>query len=126
LFFHRVVPDPNDLVSPILIHAAIWMAIGAIGGGAFALGMRCGQRSFHVIAGACLGAILATLVYHGLGEAFFPDSGSTAPVASSPWVRLLAVFLVTILSACGAARGAMSRVSHSKPAGIEWEHRVAD
>jgi hypothetical protein len=107
-FFRRVVPDPNDLMSPILIHAGIWMAIGTVGGLAFAIGMRCWQCIFNATAGGCLGALLATLVFHGLSEAFFADSGSTAPVATSALARLLAVFLITVLIACGAARGALS------------------
>jgi len=110
-FFRRVVPDPNDLLSPILIHGGIWMAIGAVGGAAFAIGMRCGRSVLNAAAGACLGALLATLVFHGLSEAFFADSGSTVLVATSPWVRLLAVSLVTVLSACGTARGALGRDS---------------
>jgi len=110
-FFRRVVPNPDDLLSPILIHGGVWMAIGAVGGAAFAIGMRCGRRVFDAAAGACLGALLATLLFHGLSEAFFADSASTVLVATSTWARLLAVFLITVLSACGAARGALGRAS---------------
>jgi hypothetical protein len=113
LFFRRSVPDPNDLLSPVLIHGGIWIAIGAVGGAAFGLGMRCGRRLFDAIVGACLCALVATLVFHGLGEALFPDSGATSPVAASAGVRLLAVFLVSFLSAIGAARGALGRASQS-------------
>ena len=88
------------------------MAIGAVGGSAFAIGMKCGRRIFNAVTGACLGAFLATILFHGLGEALFPDSGSTAPVANSALVRLMAVFLVTVLIACGTAWGAKGRVSH--------------
>jgi hypothetical protein len=111
LFYRRLVPDPNDFLSPILIHAGIWMAIAAVGGLAFAVGMRCTRRSFDAVVGACLGAFLATLVFHGLGEALFADSGSTAPVATSALVRLLASFLVTVLIACGAVKGTLGRGS---------------
>jgi hypothetical protein len=111
LSFRRVVPNPNDLLSPILIHAGIWMAIGAVGGLAFAVGMRCARRSVDAVVCACLGAFLATLVYHGLGEALFPDAGSTELVATSTFVRFLAVFLVTVLISCGAVKGALGRIS---------------
>ncbi len=106
-YFRGVVPDPNDLLLPILIHGGVWMAIGAVGGAAFAIGMRCGPRIFDATAGACIGALLATLVFHGLCEAFFADSGSTALVATSPWVRLLAVSLITILSAMRGRKRAL-------------------
>lgn len=102
-FSRQVVPNPSDLLWPTLIHAGVWMAIGAVGGAAFAIGMRCGRRAFNSAAGACLGALLATLVFHGLSESFFLDSSSTVMVATSTWVRLLAVILVTVCSACGAA-----------------------
>jgi hypothetical protein len=112
-FFRGVVPNPNDLLLPILIHAGVWMAIGAVGGAAFAIGMKCGRRVFNAAAGACFGALIATLVFHGLSEAFFPDSASTALVATSSRARLLAVSLITVLSACAAARGALGRSSWS-------------
>jgi hypothetical protein len=112
--FRRAVPDPNDLLTPILIHGGIWMAIGAVGGAAFAIGMRRGRLLFNAALGACLGAFLATLVFHGLSEAFLPDSASTPLVATSAWVRLLALPLITFLSACGAARGALGRASGAK------------
>ncbi len=102
-FSRQAVPNPNDLLWPILIHAGVWMAIGTVGGAAFAVGMRCGRRVFNSAIGACLGALLATLVFHGLSEGFFLDSPSTVMVATSTWVRLLAVILVTVLSACGSA-----------------------
>ena len=55
-------------------------------------------------------ALGATVLFHGLGEVLFPDSGSTAPVAGTTLLRLLAVFLVTILIACGAARAAVGHL----------------
>ena len=53
IYFRQSVPDPNDLMSPIMIHGGIWMAIGAVGGLAFALGMGCGRVAFNAIVGAC-------------------------------------------------------------------------
>ncbi len=108
-FYRRTVPDPNDLLTPILIHGGIWMAVGAVGGLAFAIGMRRERRGLQAIVGACLGAVLATLTYHGLSEAFFAETASTLPVATATFPRLLAVFLVTVFSACGAARGILIR-----------------
>jgi hypothetical protein len=111
LFFRHYVPNTNDLLSPILIHSGIWAVISAVGGLAFAIGMRRGRRLPHAIGGACLGAILATVLFHLLGASLFLDSGSTEPIASSSVVRLLAVFLATVLIAIGAARGTLGRDS---------------
>ena len=118
LFYRRLVPDPNDLLSPILIHGGIWMAIGAVGGMAFAIGMKCGRGIFNAVAGACCGALIATILFHGAGEALFPDAGSTAAVATLASVRLLAVFLVTVLIAFGTAWGVRGRSSRPAAAAV--------
>jgi hypothetical protein len=110
LFYHQLVPDVNDLLSPMMIHAGIWMAIGAVGGLAFAMGLGRWRRVLVAIGGACLGALGASVLFHLLSEVLFPDSGSTDAVASSSIVRLLAMLLVTLLVAVGAARGSQSRV----------------
>jgi hypothetical protein len=111
-FFRGLVPDRNDLLTPIMIHGGIWMAIGAVGGLAFAIGMRCWKRLPDVVAGACFGALLATFVFHALSGTLFPMSGSTEPVANTWIVRLLALFLVPVLIAVGAARGAQGGFLH--------------
>jgi len=106
LFHRELVPDLNDLLSPIMIHAGIWTGIGAVGGLAFGVGMGCGRRLLRPIGGACLGAVLAAVVFHVVSGGLFPDSGYTGPVATSSLVRLMAMLLVTVLVAAGAARGA--------------------
>lgn len=126
----RLVPDPNDLVTPLLIHSGIGLAIGAVGGVAFAAGMGLGRRSPKVIEGACLGALLGTILVHLLGAVIFPDpetlshqfqglvtvqnnetinpGTSAAVLALARPLRLLARLLVTILIAVGSAWGALS------------------
>jgi hypothetical protein len=108
-FYRRLVPDSNDLLTPILLHGGIWMAIGAVGGLAFALGLNSRRRLANALGAACIGAFLAAVLFHLLSGSLFPDSGSTEPVASSSGVRLLALLLVTTLVAVGAARGALGR-----------------
>jgi len=109
-FFRGLVPNSNDLLSPVLIHGGIWMAIGAVGGLAFAIGMKCRRHLPNAVGAACVGAFLAAVLYHLLSGSLFPDSKSTDPVASSSFVRLLGMLLVTVLVAVGAARGALGRV----------------
>jgi hypothetical protein len=106
-FFRELIPDSNDLLSPILIHGGIWTAISAVGGIAFAFSMGTSKRRFaDAIAGACFGAILATIFYHALAAAVFPEAKSTEVVANAAIVRFLAMSLVPILIAVGAAIGA--------------------
>ena len=106
-FFRELVPDSNDLLSPVLIHGGIWTAIGAVGGVAFAIARGMSKRRFaDAIAGACFGAVLATIFYHALAAAVFPQAKSTEVVANTAIVRFLAMSLVAILIAIGAATGA--------------------
>lgn len=107
LFYRHYVPDTNDLLTPTLIHACIWAAIGAVGGLAFGIGLRSWRVLPAATAGACLGAIMAAVLFHLLGASLFWESGSTEPLASSSPVRLLAMLLLTVLVAAGAARGAL-------------------
>jgi len=105
LFFRRLIPDTSDLLSPILIHGGIWTAIGAVGGLAFGLGFGSWRRLGDAIAGACVGAILATILFHAVGGYFFLESGSTQPVATMSIVRLLEMGLIPLLIAVGTVRG---------------------
>jgi tryptophan-rich sensory protein len=107
-FYRQLIPDTNDLLSPVLIHGGIWTAIGAVGGIAFAIAMReSKRRSADAVAGACFGAVLATIFFHALAAAVFPDSQSTQAVADTTIVRLMAMSLVSVLVAIGAAWGAL-------------------
>jgi hypothetical protein len=112
-FFRRLVPDLNDLLTPMLIHGGIWMAIGALGGLAFAIGMGRGRHLPIAIGAACVGAFLASVLFHLLSESLFLDSDSTEPLAKSAIARLLAMLLATVLIAAGAARGALGHVTRS-------------
>jgi hypothetical protein len=109
LFYLRVVPDPNDLLSPILIQGAIWIAIGAVGGLAFGIGVGGWKRLPDSVGGACVGALVASLVFHVLATVLFPDSGSVGPVPTSALARLLAAFLISVAIACGSTKGALGR-----------------
>lgn len=119
-FYYRgFTLNPNDLVTPIMTQGGIWTAIGALGGAAFALGAGLRRQVSNAIAGACIGAMLATLLFQVLSQSFFPNSNFGEPLASSPAVRLMARVLVTLLVAIGAAReslrSAAAQVPSSKP-----------
>jgi hypothetical protein len=105
LFFRGLVPDVSDLVTPILIHSAIWGAIGAVAGLAFAIGMNRARHVPDAIIGACLGTVLATILFHCTREMLFPASRSSDPLGASPIVRFLAFMLVSSFQALGAVWG---------------------
>ena len=109
------MPDTNDLLTPILIHGGIWMAVGAIGGLAFSVGMSRGRHLLSAVAAACAGAFVASVLYHLLGGFLILDSSAAEPLASSAVLRLLAMLLVSVLVAVGSARGALGRVWTKAP-----------
>lgn len=114
-FYYRAhIPDPNDILSPILVHGGIWTAIGAVGGLAFGVAIGAGRRLPQAIEGACIGAFFATVVYHLVSGFFFPDSGFAQPIGRDSINRLLSRLLVAVLLAAGAARGAQSRAERGK------------
>jgi hypothetical protein len=115
LFYRRNVPDLNDLMTPILLHGGIWMAIGAVGGAAFAIGLGAVRWLPNAIVGACIGALLATIGFHLLGASLFPEAGSIDAMPSSALVRLIARLLVTLLIAAGAAWGVQGRLNVPYP-----------
>jgi hypothetical protein len=108
ILFREFVPDSNDLLAPILIHAGIWAPIGALAGVAFAAGA--GAQHQLPVAGlsAGVGGFTASILFHVFTGVLLPLSNSSEPVGGSPLVRLLAASLVTILASIGAARGTLS------------------
>ena len=115
-FYGRVVPDQDNLLTPTLIHGGIWAAIGAVGGLAFAIGMRSRGHLLNALGGACVGAFSASVLYHLLSGSLVSDSSSTAALGGTAIVRLMAMILVTVLVAIGSARGALGRIPPSPPA----------
>jgi hypothetical protein len=109
IFFRQLVPDSNDLLTPILIHGGIWTAIGVVGGIAFAAGMNSWRHLPAAVFFACVGAFTASIIFHVLTGMLFPHSSSAEPVGGSAVVRLLATSLVTVLVAIGVAQGTLVR-----------------
>jgi hypothetical protein len=107
LFFRELVPDVNDLVTPMLLHGGIWAVIGAVGGAAYAIGLKCRWLVLNAIGAACLGGFLASILFHVIGGVLSAGPDITTPVAESTGLRLLMMMLVTVLVALGAARAAL-------------------
>ncbi len=105
-----VTPDPNDLITPMLIHGGIWVPIAAVAGLGFAIGVG-NRRLLSAMGGACLGGLLATILYHILSAMLYPQLGSTEAVSSAWVLRLLASLLIAVLAAAGAAWGMMERAT---------------
>jgi hypothetical protein len=103
----------NDVWLPLVMHASIWAAIGAVGGAAFAIGMGCTSRLRSAIGSATAGALLAAVCFQLIGTCLPLDAGATAPIARWPFVRLIAVLLPIVMIAAGAALGTVDQVRPS-------------
>jgi len=121
LFYKRHDPQSGDLVLPLLIHGAIWSALGAVGGLVFGLGIGGQGRWKSTLVGGLVGAAAATVVYEIGGALAFPSSKTDLPLSASFATRGMAQFLVAILSSLGAvlavnrssANGGPSKSVHS-------------
>jgi hypothetical protein len=106
LFFRRLVPDPNDLMTPILVHGGIWATLGAASAVAFAIGFKASWREcIYIVVNASVAAFSASFLYHMAAEGIYSSSDAIAPIPAAPTARLLAAAFVTLLTAIGVASG---------------------
>jgi hypothetical protein len=108
IIFRDHVPDPNDLLTPLLVQAGIWIAIGAVAGLALGLGLGSVRRVPDALWGSVLGGFLAAGLYRLLYGMLSPASSPTVLVALDPTNRLLAAFCLAGLVSVGAAWGAIA------------------
>ncbi len=113
LLYRSLIPDMNDLTTPILVHAAVWAVVGAVGGSAFALAAGHTRLVFRAAAAACVAGFLASATYQLLGTILFPEGGATEIVATSRSVRLLGASLFAVLIAGAAALATSQGASKS-------------
>jgi hypothetical protein len=104
IFFRNLDPISGDLLLPLVIHGAVWSAVGAAAGLAFGIGRGGGpgpiaRTALAGLAGAALGAI----AYQLLGAFFFPQAKSDMPVTTDPVARLLSQALIGLSTAAGVA-----------------------
>jgi hypothetical protein len=88
-----------DLSVAMLLHAGIWMSVGAAAGMAFALGLGERRRAGRAVLGGLLGALVGTLLYDVIGAAYFPLDGTSDPIAQTWYTRSLARLIVPLLGA---------------------------
>jgi hypothetical protein len=114
-YYRHLAPDPNDLMTPILIHGVIWAALAAVSAIGFAIAIKARRDFFYIVVNACVAAFSASFLYHTAAEGVFPAANSAEPIANSAAARLLAAVFVTMLVAVGAASGATIRTTSPAP-----------
>jgi hypothetical protein len=89
----------ESFLAPLLLHAALWLPIGATGG--LALGSSLGgwRRTARTIAGGLFGAALGTLLTEFMTYALFPLSNASLPLSDSGIVRMTAPLVIVLSGA---------------------------
>ena len=118
MFFKRYDPLVGDLALPLLTHGAIWLAVGAISGLAFGLGLGGKGRWRSTLVGGLLGAAVATVVYEIGGALVFASSKTELPLSSTVTTQAIALLLVATFSAVGAAWASNSFVRAKDSASV--------
>jgi hypothetical protein len=116
LYFHRL--ETADVTLSLLIHLAIWSAVGAAAGVAFVIG--CGTRK--VFAGSLIGGItggaLAALLFDVCG-AFLPLARTERPLAEQADTRLAAAVLLSVFVVFGIVIVALQEPRAKVPNSVE-------
>ena len=98
VYFHRL--ETADVTLSVLIHLAIWSAVGAAAGVAFAIG--CGTRK--TFAGSLIGGIsggaLAAILFD-VGGALLPLAHTERPLSEEAYTRLAAAALLSVFVVLG-------------------------
>ena len=117
ILFRSLVPNPNDLLTLVLVETAIWSAIGAVAGLAMAMGFwRIRRLPIAVLQGA-IAAIVAAIVHRLLCALISPASAPTTFLPDDATSRLLGVGLLFLFVAIGTAGGMLDTGPTRDPAG---------
>ncbi len=91
-----------DLLASMLMHGAIWAAVGA--SAALALGVGLGVRLPRLgsgLVGGMMGGLVATTAFDMIGAVIFANDNTGEPVSLAPPSRLFALLIVATFSALG-------------------------
>jgi hypothetical protein len=92
-YFHRL--GTADVTLSVLVHLAIWSALGAAAGLGFAIGRGARQGFPRAFIGGITGGALAALLFD-VGGAFFPLAKTERPLAELADTRLAAAALLSV------------------------------
>jgi hypothetical protein len=114
VYYKHVSED--DVTYSLLVHGAVWGAVGAAAGLAFAIGQGGWGRLPRAILGCVGAALVATAVYEFAGAILLPRALTNKPVSATSESRLAGRLLVAVMVAAGAVMSTASGVeSTEKP-----------
>ena len=109
IFYLAGGPASDDMIPPLLMHAGVWMGVGAAGGLAFGIGLGGRRRVFAPLLGGAVGAVIGAIVYEFVGAIAFPLAMTASPISTTWESRLLARLLVAFFAAVGIALAVADR-----------------
>jgi hypothetical protein len=106
LFFRYRDAFATDLITSMLLHGAVWAAVGSSAALALGVGLGAGpSRLVRCVIGGALGALIGAAAFEVLGAVFFANDDTGEPVSTSAGSRLLARLLVAAFIALGTSAG---------------------
>jgi len=97
-YFHRL--ETADITLSVIVHLAIWCAVGGAAGLAFAIGLGARKVLAGSLIGGIVGGALAVLLFDVCG-AFFPLARTERPLAELAETRLAAAVLLGVFVVLG-------------------------
>ena len=111
-------PETPDLKLPILVHGAMWCALGLGAGLAFGIGLGGRRRIAQAAIGGFIGALLATVLFDAVGAIAFAGTRADLPIADVVSVRILSRMLVATGVGLGAS-WAIREVNRKPQGGLQ-------
>jgi hypothetical protein len=99
-------PASIDLMVPMMVHFALWGAVGLAAGIAFAVGSSGPKpvRIFEAALAGLIGAMIGTFIYEVVGATLFPFEHTTSPFSDTIGTRLFARLCLALFVALGVIR----------------------
>jgi hypothetical protein len=119
--FHRLLVQIADSVLvPMLLHGALWGAIGATCGLAYGWGLLGPRATVRTLLGGLMGALLGAIVFEVAGVLALTSSGTTQALPTTAVARLLALLTLALSATAGASWSAPGpSLATSAPRGDE-------
>jgi hypothetical protein len=118
VYIENFNPTTARLDLPLLIHAGMWVPIGAAAGLAFGLGLGGVIRVGRGLLGGLVGAALGTMAFEIVQALAFPLAPVDAipkMIPISPTVRVLSYLIVAVGTALGTATAIQAKPRTHKP-----------
>jgi hypothetical protein len=112
--FYRMHDPETGMMLALMVHAGIWVPIGATSGLALGLGLGNPRAIVLTLIGGLAGAALGTMAFEVINALAIPDARLDMPIPELRSSRILAAFSVAVFTSLGAALGLQERTRKPK------------